>query len=455
LAGPLLHTFEFAGCGSNLAKSTETKQVGWRMQVVARAYTLDYKPLARPLEALTVLNISRNFFIKDHFAINFFTAPMPRLQVLDFEESPLTGKGVLHIWSMAPGLTKFGISKWSKDPVAAAEEVKFFSNFLVAAARASRLLELDVSGAGLVALGDLKALFSIHSLERLQLAKMSADTTVASLLLPLGGMKSLRSLRLRSLVLGLAKEADAFDMAGAFHRLQTLQLWDLVGLEDTHMVPLSKWFSNIRTLSLRGRCAVTRDGLLVLLNSMNNLALLTIDADTGIYTPMSVFTDAYHSAPVEELVLPKYQLDKLFGNHSLNENENGNEKRNLDTKLRVLRIDATEKNGRWKFGSAMMDHIVRTMCLVCPFLETLDLSHHFAQLNAIVDFPPRTGLRHVIVCGRHDAAKFNGLPQQCAVRHVDCTPEANQAIPAAMKKNRFLYESTDSTFEYNLGDLFD
>ncbi len=145
LSGPLLHTFEFSGCGSNLMK-TASSSVNFfnRYNVAPRAFSLDYRPLTRPLPSLTVLKLARNFFITDNLAVNFFHSSMPNLQVLDFENSPLTGKGVLHIWTMAPGLTKFGISKWSKNDEAVAEEIKFFHSFLVAAAGASKLLELDV-----------------------------------------------------------------------------------------------------------------------------------------------------------------------------------------------------------------------------------------------------------------------------------------------------------------------
>ncbi len=291
-------------------------------------------------------------------------------------------------------------------------------------------------------------LFGIGSLERLNLSKLSEGATVETLLPLLNVMKSLRILRLRYLSLGTVKMPDA----RSFDRLQTVQLWDLVGLTDAHVGALAKSFQNVRAFSLRGKCAVTREGVLTLLNTCNNMATLTIDADTGIFAPLSVFSDLYHTAPVEELILPHYRLSELFVEGSLGD---FTDKRNVDTKLRVLLVDSGEKTGRWKFGSAVMDGIIRTACMVFPFLEVFDLSHQFAQLHTIVDFPPRLALRSVITCPRHDTAKLNMLPPSCVVRLVDCTPEVALAHQQKFGPAKGLYESSDSSFDYALFDLFD
>jgi hypothetical protein len=116
LAGNWLHTVEATACGSNLLEQKEVRVGYWGQRVVTpTAVSIQYKPLTHPLPNLTVVDLSDNFFVNDHFVMNFFCAPMPSLVRMGFANTVITTKGMLHMCTMAPSLTNFSMTSWSKD----------------------------------------------------------------------------------------------------------------------------------------------------------------------------------------------------------------------------------------------------------------------------------------------------------------------------------------------------
>lgn len=76
-----------------------------------------------------------------------------------------------------------------------------------------------------------------------------------------------------------------------------------------------------------------------MLNRLAGLRCLTLDGDTRIPFPLSLFTDTEHVAPVEELHLPRYRLNEVLSNDSLANLHDG---RHVDT---TLKVELLQKKG--------------------------------------------------------------------------------------------------------------
>lgn len=147
-------------------------------------------------------------------------------------------------------------------------------------------------------------------------------------------------------------------------------------------------------------------------------------------------------------------MNEIFNNDSLANLHDG---RHLDTRLKSLSMDMGDTADRYN-GMLNFDITLRVLLFVCPFIQSLDLSHQFVKVFSIVQFVERNGILSLQTCSRHDSAKFHGLDaKRCKMCEVDCSPDKLPVGGAVVKNpwDRLRDEySSDSEFDYNLFDLF-
>jgi hypothetical protein len=291
----------------------------------------------------------------------------------------------------------------------------------------------------------------IQSLQKVHLSDVGSDVTVLKVLHLLKDLKKLRILRLE----GLDVEEVKGDIKVKFilPKLETVQLWGLK-LTNDHLTKggLLYNLAAVSALSLRGANKITEEGLLLILSELKCMKTLTLDARTDLKVPLSVLLDTQHAAPLEEVNLFNYELASVFTEKSLDTILD--EKRTPNSKIKRLKIERS--SGGYYLQNMSLPLVFQALFFLLPFLETLDLTHQFIGNPNFYELP-NNGLQSLKVCSRHDTSKLINPNHNCVALTPDCSPWLEEKAKRDYW-GRMIFdeeESSDSEFQYHLGDLFD
>lgn len=465
LAGPCFTVFQAAGCGEMKEVKSDSRPVyshywGAR-QYTAQVLTVEYDKLTRPLLGLVSLDFSDCAFLNDHFATLYFGCTMPKLQKFEHRNTELSSAGLMHILSKCPGMVRFSTAGWSRDSEQIKKQSQYFKVFMDSAVMSNTLREVEIKSNEHITLDMLTSLTKLKSLQKLHLIRLTNPSfRFIELMLLISKMKGLKILRLHGLDTNVSDD-DLKNKVVGVSGVEALQLWDLANLTDKVMSSVVlRCFGGLKTLSLRGVCSVSGDGLEEIVNTCMSMHTLTLDADTGISNPLSRLLDTTHKAPIHTLNLMFYALDKLFTNRSLDtildENKVTNDKIKSISLEREIKT-CTDANFPLIF-QANFPLIFQALFFLCPFLENLDLCHQFYNLfpgGRLINLPNNT-LKTLKYCIRHDSAKIVNPNAGTAMNSYDCSPTSDHEGDRRWKTwGDRDYESSDEEFDMNLADLFD